>query len=58
MSDVKYCPLMQDICKQERCVFWINTSANRQVSERFNCCVPRIAEVLSGIEYRMISRRP
>ena len=58
MPDVKYCPLMKDPCKKEGCVFWINTSASSQGPERFNCCLPRIAEVLSSIEYRLTSRRP
>ena len=58
MSDAKCCPLMKDPCKKEGCVFWINTSAGSQKPETFNCCVPRIAEVLSGIESQMISRRP
>ena len=39
-------------------MFWVKTSGSNKKPETFNCCVPRIAEVLSGIEYQMISRRP
>jgi hypothetical protein len=58
MTEPKRCPFMREPCKQEGCMFWVKTSGSNKKPETFNCCVPRIAEVLSGIEYQMISRRP
>lgn len=57
MSESKHCPLIDEVCLQEGCVFWIRTSGGNK-PERFNCCVPHIAQALHSIDYQMISRRP
>jgi hypothetical protein len=57
MPESKHCPLIDVECMREGCVFWIRTSGDN-MPERFNCCVPCIAQALHSIEYQMISRRP